>query len=205
MKRSILLGGWYALAIAGLIAADDFRVTVKSASIFDDADPWANVIGSLEFGTAVTTSGPSKTDFLPVTVGGKSGWISRADLVEPDDFKAGSAGSAAGTGQEGAYVKGFDPEVEKKSRAGDAAINAAYENDVLPMIWETRGHKELEIAEEALEELQIQAKGTSPEADALRARIEVLRREAEPIRSKWQAALRAFRQSGRIGEFAGGK
>jgi hypothetical protein len=206
MRRHVVLGAWYAVLVAGLIAAEEFTVTVKEGFLYKEPDPWSDAVGSLEFGTTVKTTGDAKDDFLPVEGGGKKGWIARADVVEPGEFKAGAAGGGAGAGaQEGAYVKGFDPEVEEKARADDATLDRMMREQVLPLVWEVRGSRELEEAEEALEKLQIQSQGNSPEAEALKKRIESLRAQTEPLRAARSSALRAFRKEGGVGEFAGRK
>jgi len=92
---------------------------------------------------------------------------------------------------------------------------------VLPMIWETRGSKALEDKEEDIERFVLKhplnARGekdpnlSDPENANLASQWKHLNEEliplkqaVEPIRSKWQAELRAFRQAGQIGEFATG-
>ena len=204
MKRRLALGAWYAVAIAGLIAAEDFRVTKHEANVVKEPDPFGEPVAVVKFGDTVTTTGDEKDEYLPITgPGGVKGWISRTDLIEPADFKAGAAGGdAAKAGQEGAYVKGFDPEVEGKARADNPSLDKVYREEVLPWVWETRGSRDLEEAEEEAERLQIQAQ---PIPDSLKGRIESLRLAAQPARDKWQAELREFRKKGQIGEFAGRK
>lgn len=224
MRRKLVLGGWYALAIVGLLAADEFRVTVRSAPLFKEADPWAESTQSVDFGKTVTTTGPANGDFYPVKgPNGETGWIAKSDVLEPKDFEAGTAGTKNDKGaQEGAYVKGFDPEVEDRAKQDDATLAKYLAEEVLPLIWETRGSKALEDKEEDIERFQLKhplnARGQKDPnvSDAenkvladqwkhLNEEAAALRQSVEPIRTKWQSELRAFRQAGQIGEFAGRK
>jgi len=224
MRRKVVLGCWYAIAIAGLLAADEFRVTVKEAFLFKEADPWAETSGSVAFGKTVTTTGAANGDFYPVKgPNGETGWISKTDVLEPKDFEAGTAGTKNDKGaQEGAYVKGFDPEVEDRAKQDDKTLAKYLAEEVLPLVWETRGSKALEDKEEDMERFVLQhplnARGEKDPglSDAennvlasqwkhLNEEATVLRQAVEPLRSKWQAELRAFRQAGQIGEFAGRK
>ncbi|MEK7469631.1 MAG: SH3 domain-containing protein [Planctomycetota bacterium] len=224
MRRKVLMGGWYAIAIAGLLVADEYRVTIKEAFLFKEPDPWAETAGSIAWGKTVTTTGAANGDFYPVKgPNGETGWIAKSDVQDPKDFEAGTAGTKNDKGaQEGAYVKGFDPEVEDKAKADDATLAKYLAEEVLPLVWDTRGSKAVEDKEEDIERFVLKhplnARGEKDPnlSDAENANLASqwkhlneelipLKQAVEPIRSKWQAELRAFRQSGQIGEFAGRK
>lgn len=221
MRPRILLGTYYAVAIAGLVLAEDWKVSTQSADLVSEASSYAETLATLHAGDTVNVTGKADGDFLPATVGGKSGWIARANLYTPEEYKEtlGKAGSdSAAKGQEGAYAKGFDPEVEKRAAQDDATLKRFLDEEVKPMIWDVRGSRPLEEKEEEIETFVLQhplvARGEhEKENDAalqaqwkqLNDEAKVLREKNEPFRAKWQADLRAFRQAGQIGEFAGRK
>jgi hypothetical protein len=206
MKRHIGTGAVYALVVTGFLTAETWTVTVNEANVVSEPGPFAERVEGVVFGDNVETTGAEQDDYLPVKLAnGKTGWIARASVMTPGSFKAGAAGEGAEAGKEGAYVKGFDPEVEAKYREDNPSLSQAYDTDVLPLIYETRGSAELERAEEELERLQLQAKGASPEAQALKSKVASLRAANQPFWDKWSADLREFRRKGQIGEFAGRK
>jgi hypothetical protein len=110
-------------------------------------------------------------------------------------------------------AKGFDPEVEKKARQDDATLDRFLKEEVLPLIYDTRGSKDLEDAEEAQETFVLQhplvARGKDDpvaadtprlkqEWDEINARVNSLRAAIEPWRDAWQAGLKTFRQEGKL-------
>lgn len=212
MRRNLALGAWYVLLFAAAIVAEQRLVSSKEASVRSDSSEFSDEVGLVKSGDRLETTGKTQEGWVEVKLAsGKTGWISNGDLYSLKDEESLSKTSGAGGGgtanttQEGAYVKGFDPEVEGQMRKDNPSLSKVYEEEVLPWIWETRGSEELEKAEEHLELLLMQNKKDTPEAAETRKRIEELQAKVQPLRDKWQADLRAFRQAGKIGEFAGRK
>ena len=211
MRRNLALGAWYVLLFAAAIVAEQRLVASKEAEVVSEPGLAGEKVDTVRSGDHVETLGEESEGYIKVrTAGGKTGWIVNSDLYSTKEEEALTKTSGAGAGadkgvQEGAYVKGFDPEVEGQMRADNPSLSKVYEEEVLPWIWETRGSQKLEEAEEHLELLLMQNKKDTPEAAETRKRIAELQAQVQPLRDKWQADLRAFRQAGKIGEFAGRK
>lgn len=217
MKRKLVLGGWYALIFAAALLAESRMVSRPGARVTKEASDFSEDVTTLEANDRVETTGDKVEGYLPVkTADGKTGWIAESDLYTLKEEQALSkttgAGGAAAEGQEGAYVKGFDPEVEGKFRADNPSLDKVYQEEVLPLIWLVRAgndgnkvdqSKALEQKEEDQEKLWMQNR--KAEADAMQAEIDKMRSAMQPARDAWQSALRTFRQNGKIGEFAGRK
>lgn len=213
MRRLMLLGGWYAMLFAALVLAEPRRVSSQEAPLRAGPSDYTDPVGTAKAGDVLETTGKAEEGFLQVkTKDGKVAWISDSDLfslrqeelLKSAEGKGGGAGSEA----EGAYVKGFDPEVEGKMREDNPGLNSIYENEVLPWIATVRGggnegaaiSRQLEDLEELQEKYLIQA--NAAEAEKLQPQIDELRRKVQPYRDSWQSKLRAWRQAGQIGEFA---
>ncbi|MBI2919993.1 MAG: SH3 domain-containing protein [Planctomycetes bacterium] len=212
MRRNLVLGAWYVLLFAAAIMAEQRLVSSKDPFVRSDTTEFSDEVGRAKSGDRLETTGKTQDGWVEVKLpSGKVGWIAESDLYSAGDEKTMSETSGAGGGgtanttQEGAYVKGFDPEVEGQLRKDDPGLSKVYELEVLPWIYETRGLPELEVAEEHLELLLMQNKKDTPEAEQTRKQIEELRLKAQPIRDRWQDELRTFRKNGNIGEFAGRK
>ncbi len=213
MRRFMMLGGWYALLFAALLLAEPRRVSSQEAPLRAGPSDYTAEVGTLKAGDQVEATGKTEEGFVEVKLkDGKIAWIASSDLFSLKQEQlikdtSGAAG-ASGTEAEGAYVKGFDPEVEGKMRADNPGLDKVFRDEVLPWVWEVRGggaeglaaSRELETAEEEQERLIIQAK--ADEAAKMQPQIDELRRKVQPFRDSWQSKLRAWRQSGQIGEFA---
>ena len=213
MRRFIVVGGWYALLLSALLLAEPMTVSSSDAPVQKDSNEWSDRMATVRTGEVVETTGRSEEGYLEVKLkGGGTGWIAISDLftqkeIETQTKTSGAGGGAETQAQEGAYVKGFDPEVEGQMRADSPGLDKIYGEEILPWIWEVRASKagialsqQLEEKEELQEKHRIQGKDS--QADAMQKEIDDLRQKVQPYRDAWQAELRKFRQAGQIGEFA---
>lgn len=213
MRKMLILGGWYAMLFAALLLAEPRRVSSSEAPLRSGPSDYTDKIGTATANDILESTGKTEEGFVEVKLrDGKIAWIASSDLFslkQEETLKdTSTTGGGAGEQAEGAYVKGFDPEVEGKMREDNPGLDRIYQEEIFPWVWEVRGggpegravSQELEMAEEAQEKLMIQ--GQPEEAAKLQSKIDDLRRKVQPYRDAWQAKLRAWRQAGQIGEFA---
>lgn len=216
MRRKLVLGAWYAAAIGGLLLAEERHVSVNSADLYSLPDPYAgDPVTTVHAGDPVNLTGKTDGDFLEGTANGKTGWIAGASLYTPEEYKKtlGKAGAdSEAKGQEGAYAKGFDPEVEERAKQDDATLRRYIEEEVKPLIWQTMFSPELEAAEYALDKYIMQhpqsmhAEGEGRDGYVkLENEIKRLRDANAGNQAKWASSQRDFRKNGNTGEFAGRK
>ncbi|MCE9582157.1 MAG: hypothetical protein K8T20_06665 [Planctomycetes bacterium] len=203
MRRFVVLGGWYALLFAASLLADTGK----------DAEYEGDDLATVKAGDMLEPTGKTSEGYVEVKMGGKTGWISNSDLFTVKEQEnlaktSGAGGNAVAGANEGAFVKGFDPEVEGKMREDHPDLDQIFKDEIFPWVWTVRGgvkegyqaSSELETVEEAQEKLLIQ--GKPDEAAKLQPQIDALRLKVQPYRDRWQAELRQFRQAGKVGEFA---
>ncbi|MCC6738437.1 MAG: SH3 domain-containing protein [Planctomycetia bacterium] len=213
MRRLMLLGGWYAMLFAALVLAEPRRVSTQEAPLRAGPSDYTDPVGTVKAGDVLEATGKAEEGFVQVrTKDGKVAWISDSDLfsLKQEELMKSAEGTGGGAGAEaeGAYVKGFDPEVEGQMRADNPGLNTIFETEVLPWIALVRGggsegaavSRQLEDLEEMQEKYLIQA--NAAEAEKLQPQIDELRRKVQPFRDSWQNRLRGWRQAGQIGEFA---
>ena len=214
MKISLPIAALYAAAILGAVYAAEYQVQPHEAVLRETPDSFGKKVADLENGEYVETTGDEKDDYFPVKVKatGATGWIATSDVIEPKDFKAtGTATSTAKEGEQGAFVKGFDPEVEKKYREDHPDLNSIYDNDVNPMIRKTTcgglglGKGELDDLEEEKLTLQLQANWTQAKEDEYAPKFKAAEGVRAPALKTLMDALTAFRKNGFIGEYAKGR
>ena len=218
MRRFMVMGGWYALLFAASLLADSSgtkvvrKVSSSTAPIRSEASNLdGDDIATVNKGEDLEVTGEMKEGFIPIRMAnGKTGWIADSDLFTTKEMEKLATTSGAGAANakkenEGAYVKGFDPEVEGKMREDHPDLDKIFREEVFPWVWTVRAgdkagydvSQQLETVEEDQERFLIQ--GKPDEAAKLQKQIDDLRVKVKPYRDKWQADLKAYRQAGKLG------